>query len=123
MQEKDAELKNQAMQAPRRAMGQMADGQDAQEASPYYVFNATGKRGFVSVSGDDCVGDNLVLGYADHGSFDAENVPVNMQEWLDAMANQITSMSRWGGDGPCRRSARRRGSAPDVHMGAGRCLL
>ena len=96
LQEKGAELKNQAMQAPRRAMGQMADGQDAQEASPYYVFNATGKHGFVIVSGDDCVGDNLVLGYADQGSFDAGNVPANMQEWLDGMASQIAAMSRRG---------------------------
>ena len=62
----------------------------------YYVFNAKAGRGFVVVSGDDCVGDNLVLGYADCGSFDAADVPVNMQEWLDAMASQISAMSRLG---------------------------
>lgn len=93
LQAKGAELKNEAMQAPRRAMGQVADGQ---EASPYYVFNATASKGFVVVSGDDCVGNNLVLGYTDQGSFDADNVPVNMQEWLDGMASQITSLSLLG---------------------------
>ena len=93
LQAKGAVLKNEAMQAPRRAMGQVADGQ---EASPYYVFNATSSKGFVVVSGDDCVGDNLVLGYTDQGSFDADNVPVNMQEWLDGIASQITSLSLLG---------------------------
>ena len=93
LQEKGAKLERQATEAPRRAMGQSADGQ---ESSPYYVFNATGSKGFVVVSGDDCVGGNLVLGYTDRGCFDAGNVPVNMQEWLDAIASQITSMSRRG---------------------------
>ena len=94
LQAKGAELKNEAIQAPRRAMGHTAHGQQSQEASPYYVFNAS--KGFVVVSGDDCVGDNLVLGYTDNGSFDASNVPVNMQDWLDAMASQIASLSRRG---------------------------
>ena len=93
LQQKGAKLESQAMEAPRRAMGQTANGQ---EASPYYVFNATGKKGFVVVSGDDCVGDNLVLGYTDQGSFDADNIPVNMQDWLDGMASQISTMSRLG---------------------------
>lgn len=96
MQAKGAELKSEAMQAPCRVMGRTADGQTAQEASPYYVFNAKGAQGFVVVSGDDCVGDNLVLGYTDRGSFDVDNVPVNMQEWLDGMASQISAMSRYG---------------------------
>lgn len=71
LQAKGAELHNEAMQAPRRSMGQTADGQ---EASPYYVFNATSSKGFVVVSGDDCVGDNLVLGYTDQGSGQGKRV-------------------------------------------------
>lgn len=70
--------------------------QSTTEASPYYVFNATSDQGFVIVSGDDCVGDNLVLGYADRGSFDAKSVPANMQWWLDMTASQITELSRLG---------------------------
>lgn len=67
-----------------------------EEANAYYVFNATASRGFVIVSGDDCVGDNLVLGYATQGSFDANNVPMNMQSWLNDMGKQIAELSRLG---------------------------
>ena len=96
LQAKGAVLQNEAMQAPRRAMGRPADGQQPTEASPYYVFNASASQGFVVVSGDDCVGDNLVLGYTAQGSFDADNVPANLKWWFDAMASQITEMSRQG---------------------------
>ena len=86
---------NEAVRAPRRAMGSAAV-----EASPYYVFNVSASQGFVVVSGDDCVGENLVLGYSDRGSFDAEDVPANMQWWLDQMASQITLLSKSGAKAP-----------------------
>ena len=96
LQGKGATLKNEAMRAPRRAMGLGTDNQEQTEACPYYVFNAKASKGFVIVSGDDCVGDNLVLGYTDQGSFDADAIPSNMQWWLDEMASQIAEMSRLG---------------------------
>ena len=58
LNKKGIALKSEAMRAKNRAMGR-ADGGEQTEASPYYVFNAS--QGFVVVSGDDCVGDNLVL--------------------------------------------------------------
>ena len=77
LQAKGTSLEGECMQAKvvsrRKVSGKLA------EASPYYVFNATDSRGFVIVSGDDCVGDNLVLGYTEQGSFDENNVPANMQ--------------------------------------------
>ena len=91
---------NEAMRAPRRAMGSTADGRQPVEASPYYVFNVSASQGFVVVSGDDCVGENLVLGYSDRGSFDAGAVPANMQWWLDQMASQITLLSESGAKAP-----------------------
>ena len=94
LQAKGVELKNEAMRAGSRAMGRTTDGQETTEASPYYVFNAAASRGFVVVSGDDCVGDNLILGYTSKGSFDADNIPENMQWWLNATASQITELSR-----------------------------
>ena len=96
LQGKGAMLQGEAMRAPRRAMGRAADNQEATVASPYYVFNATASQGFVIVSGDDCVGDNLVLGYTSQGSFDAEAIPDNMQWWMDEMATQISELSRFG---------------------------
>ena len=96
LQSKGCMLKNEALRAPRRAMGRTSLGETAAEASPYYVYNAAGDNGFVVVSGDDCVGDNLVLGYTDQGSFNADAIPANMQWWLDEMARQIAEMSRLG---------------------------
>lgn len=93
LNKKGIALKSEAMRARNRAMGR-ADGGEQTEASPYYVFNAS--QGFVVVSGDDCVGDNLVLGYTSQGSFDAETIPENLRWWLDETATQISTLSRLG---------------------------
>ena len=94
LQTKGVGLKNEAMRAESRVMGHATDGQETTEASPYYVFNGTDSRGFVVVSGDDCVGDNLILGYSSKGCFEADNIPANMQWWLDATASQISELSQ-----------------------------
>jgi hypothetical protein len=96
LQAKGVSLKGEAMRAASRAMGRSTNGGEQTEASPYYVFNATASKGFVVVSGDDCVGDNLVLGYTSQGSFDAEAIPDNLQWWLDETARQICGLSRLG---------------------------
>lgn len=96
LQGKGAALKSEAMRAPRRAMGRATCDNVQTEASPYYVFNASASKGFVIVSGDDCVGENLVLGYTAQGSFEADNIPNNMQWWLDEMECQISELSRRG---------------------------
>ena len=95
LNKKGVSLKSEAMRAKNRAMGHSDSGEQT-EASPYYVFNATASQGFVVVSGDDCVGGNLVLGYTSQGSFDAEAIPDNLQWWLDVTANQISTLSRLG---------------------------
>ena len=66
------------------------------KAPAYYIFNADAAQGYVVVSGDDCVGDNLVLGYTAQGSFNADNVPDNLQWWLDATAEGIARLSVQG---------------------------
>ena len=69
----------------------------ADDPSPaYYVFNADAAKGFVVVSGDDCVGDNLVLGYAAEGSFSENDIPDGLQWWLDATAESIARLSTLG---------------------------
>ena len=96
LQHKGTTLKSEAMRAPHRAMGQAADDESVTEASPYYVFNASNDKGFVIVSGDDCVGDDLVLGYTAQGCFHADAVPATLQGWLDDMAERIALASRQG---------------------------
>ncbi|MBR5657352.1 MAG: C10 family peptidase [Prevotella sp.] len=60
------------------------------EEAAYYVFNAEGGNGFVVVSGDDRT--MPILGYADRGSFDAENMPANMKAWLEGYEVQIREL-------------------------------
>ena len=96
LNKKGVSLKSEAMRAKNRAMGCNTDSEAQTQASPYYVFNATASQGFVVVSGDDCVGDNLVLGYTAQGSFDAETIPDNLQWWLDETAAQISTLSQLG---------------------------
>ena len=96
LQAKGFQLRSEAMRAKSRIMGSDAESDRQTEASPYYVFNAAASQGFVVISGDDCVGENLVLGYTAQGSFDANAVPDNMQWWLDEMESQIASLSRMG---------------------------
>lgn len=57
--------------------------------SYYYVFNVGERDGFVVVSGNDCT--EPILGYADSGSFDEQNLPSNMKAWLQDYADQL----RW----------------------------
>ena len=53
----------------------------------YYVFNVGQNEGFVIVSGDDRT--PAVLGYSEHGSFDADEIPPNMAAWLQSYEDQI----------------------------------
>ena len=51
-----------------------------------YVFNGK-DGGFVLVSAEDDT--RAVLGYSDEGTFDATNIPENMQFWLQMYADEI----------------------------------
>ena len=53
-----------------------------------FVFNSTDK-GFVLVSAEDDA--RAVLGYSDEGTFDANNIPENMQFWLQMYADEMRS--------------------------------
>ena len=65
-----------------------------------YVFNSTDK-GFVLVSAED--NTRAVLGYSDEGTFDANNIPENMQFWLKMYADEMRSATE-----AMRREAMRR---------------
>ena len=51
-----------------------------------FVFNSTDER-FVLVSAEDNA--RAVLGYSDEGTFDANNIPENMQFWLKMYADEM----------------------------------
>ena len=52
-----------------------------------YVFNGKEDDGFVLISAEDNA--RAVLGYADQGSFDSQNIPSNMQVWLQMYAEEL----------------------------------
>lgn len=58
----------------------------AQTVVPFYVFSSD-KQGYVVVAGDDR--SIPILGYADEGTFDPNNIPPNMQKWLEGYKADI----------------------------------
>ena len=56
----------------------------------YHVFNLGSNEGFVVVSGDDCTDD--ILGYADSGTFNVQDMPDNLRAWLQDYVDQIAWM-------------------------------
>jgi hypothetical protein len=57
------------------------------DTASYYIFNRGANEGFVIVSGDDRT--EKILAYADSGAFDPDNVPVNVQSWLESYSRAI----------------------------------
>ena len=82
----------------------------ASASADYFVFNIGDHDGYVIAAGDDCVPP--VLGYADEGAIDVNNIPCNMQAWLDGYARQIQFMRESGLS--ASRAPRRLSSKPAV---------
>lgn len=85
---------NAALSAARKysITGQVAPAKnlrsDKTNNAPYYAFNL--EQGYVIVSGDDEMTE--LVGYAENGFFDAENVPPQMQLWLDGYAEYVAAV-------------------------------
>lgn len=85
---------NAALSAARKysRIGQVAPAKnlrsDKTNNAPYYAFNL--EQGYVIVSGDDEMTE--LVGYAENGFFDAENVPPQMQLWLDGYAEYVAAV-------------------------------
>lgn len=52
-----------------------------------YIFGENAKEGYMLLSADDAVAP--LLGYADNGNFDFENMPPQMKAWLEGYARQV----------------------------------
>lgn len=59
-----------------------------------YVFDSENQNGYRILSADDLAVP--VVGYADSGSFDPDNIPENMQTWLDFYAAEIAAAREAG---------------------------
>lgn len=68
-----------------RSIGNNVPSQVVSE--PYYVFNAADDAGFVIVSGDDQFRE--VLGYADEGRINLDNLPPAARYWLNCLEAEM----------------------------------
>ena len=80
----DASLNAQQRTSLQRRLKRIA--KQTTDTPPYYIFNNE-DGGFVIVSGDDCA--TPILGYSDEGSIDLDNMPIQLEELLQAYALEI----------------------------------
>ena len=62
------------------------------QTEAYHVFNVGQHNGFVIVSGSDQT--QPILGYADEGEMDPQNVPHALQLWLNDLQNAVKSVDK-----------------------------
>jgi len=89
--------------APAISQPVLAYTAEADELPAVYVF-AKENKGFLLVSADDAV--TPLLGYADNGNFDAENMAPGFKYWIGEYARQIAYMRENGIDNAAPRIAR-----------------
>lgn len=70
--------------------------------APYYIISRGHDKGFVIVSGDDCLPE--VLGYTDSGNFDENDMPPALKDWLDYRAEIIERAQAEGTNTPRQKS-------------------
>lgn len=87
MQGVNPQAQLQTPATPRRAMGDQAQ-------QPYYIFNAENNQGFVIVSGDDR--SEEILGYADEGFIDVDNMPEGLSFFLEDFTDQLAELDAAG---------------------------
>ena len=73
------------------------DAADGSGQAAVYVFSSRDKAGgYMVLSADDDA--RPLLGYADAGPCDADDMPSNMKAWLDFYAEEIAAMRAAGDD-------------------------
>ena len=95
---KDKKLQSKNLRRAPRAGQQQSTSQE-----DYYVFNVENNGGFVIISGDNRTPE--VLGYADSGNIDMDNLPPNLKEWLGEYSKQMKVIQTSGNN--VRRTASR----------------
>ena len=64
---------------------------------PLYVFNTANDGGFVVVSGDDRT--DAILGYTEQGSYDEDNLPPALRDWMEQMQAEIEALQQMPAEG------------------------
>ncbi len=74
------------------------------EYAPYYIISRGANQGFVIVSGDDCLPE--VLGVAEQGDFDPDNMPPALLDMLDGW-QKIVELAQADGSNVAMAKSRR----------------
>lgn len=82
-----------------------ARSESSSDTEPFYIFNVVNNGGFVIVSGDDRM--KSILGYAEHGNFDLNDMPENVRWWLGQYEKAILSLNNTTPAPIVKRSATR----------------
>ena len=85
-------VKQRVANGSRRAPGAMSQLSMTKKVSGLYVINIGKSEGFVIVSPDDRT--DAILGYADSGDLNPDNMPDNMKAWLQGYADEIAWAER-----------------------------
>ncbi len=101
-------LVSQGKPAPRSMSPAKVKASNGTEVTQYYVFNIGQRQGFVIVSGDDRT--DAILGWADEGELDTNNMPENLRAWLQGYADQLQWLEEHP-DAPAQHAPRRTASA------------
>ena len=83
-------LEGKSFRLPEKARKIKSLGQSC-DSMGFYVFNVEENGGFVIVSGDDRTKD--ILGYAESGHLDLNNLPDHISWWLNTYTKAISSLS------------------------------
>ncbi len=67
---------------------------EVRATSPYYIFSRGENKGFVIVSGDDCLPQ--ILGYTESGDYNEELLPPHFFNWLNSYAALIEEAQAQG---------------------------
>lgn len=94
--ETDASLVVNSQAASRLKRAPLGD----QSTLPYYIFSRGQGKGFVIMSGDDCLPQ--VLGYTESGDFDEAKMPPALKDWLAQYAVMIEEAQKSGQNMPQR---------------------
>ena len=88
--------------APQRAQGINRTAPDRENA-PFYVVSRGEGKGYVLVSGDDCLPQ--VLGYTDAGDFDMDNMSPAYKDMIDWITNAVNEGQQTGAPAHAVRKA------------------
>ena len=76
---------NTAMRVASEDLQLVTTYRTANDEAAFHIFNTP--NGFVIVSADDCA--TPILGYSEEGQFDMQNIPIQLQDYLQDFVEQI----------------------------------